>query len=135
MTIKKWLLFIVALMLLSGCVETQTTTYSIEDKLPSKIQKHLDQQQVSRLTGIQLFSNTSKKSITYYVIYDSFNEIEGFPIVSESVSNQITIKFFDGEKLGQQTRYIYKITREIPYETILIEKNGLPSSFDVVGSY
>ena len=123
------------LMLLSGCVETQTTNYSIEDKLPSKIQKQLDQQQVSRLTGIQLFSNTSKKSITYYMVYDSFHEIEGFPIVSENVSNQITIHFFFFYKLDQQSRYIYKITREIPYETILIEKNGLPSSFDVVGSY
>lgn len=120
------------MIVLNGCTNTTTTSISIEENLPKKIDKQLNELQFKENTGFKLFSNNKD---TYYLIYDTSNEVDGFPGIWETEENSVIFKMKNGNKLNKPTRYIYKIKRNQLYDSIEIEKNGLPSSFDLIGNY
>ena len=132
MKLKQWLIITFAITLLCGCTNVSTTTVSIEDKLPRKIEKQLEGADFKENTGFKLFSNNKD---TYYIIYDTTKQVDGFPGRRETTDGGVIIKINNGKELDTPKRYIYKIKRSPLYDSIEIEKNGLPSSFDLVGSF
>lgn len=53
----------------------------------------------------------------------------------ETAEDGVIFKILNGKELGKPTCYIYKVKRSQLYDSIEIEKNGLPSSFDLSGSF
>lgn len=132
MKLKHWLIITIAITLLCSCTSVSTRTVSIEDKLPRKIEKQLEGANFKENTGFKLFSNNKD---TYYIIYDTTKQVDGLPVIWETEDDGVIIKINNGKELDTLTRYIYKIKRSPLYDSIEIEKNGLPSSFDLSGSF
>lgn len=132
MKFKHWLIIAITMTLLCGCTSVSTTTVSIEDKLPRQIEKQLKDLDFIENTGLKLFSNNKD---TYYIIYDTTKQVDGLPGMWETAEDGVIFKILNGKELGTPTRYIYKVKRSQLYDSIEIEKNGLPSSFDLSGSF
>lgn len=132
MNFKHWLTIAIAMILLCGCSSVSTTTVSIENKLPRKIEKQLEAAVYKENTGLKLFSNNKD---TYYIIYDTTKQVDGFPGMKENAKDGVIFNIVNGKELETPTRYIYKVKRSQLYDSIEIEKNGLPSSFDLSGTF
>ena len=132
MKFKHWLIIAIPTKLLCGYTSVSTTTVQIKDKLPRKIEKQLKDLDFIENTGLKLFSNNKD---TYYIIYDTTKQVDGLPGMWETAEDGVIFKILNGKELGTPTCYIYKVKRLQLYDSIEIEKNGLPSSFDLSGSF
>lgn len=129
---KKILLILISILIVSGCTQVTTTTISIEKSLPKKIEKILKENPVDKDSSIQLFSNGND---TYYIVYETNKLIEGAPGYSDTVDSEAIINIIEGEEQDKISRYIFKIKSDINYTTINLKLNGNPASFDVVTQY
>ena len=130
---KKILLMLMSILIVSGCVEEATTrTMSIEKSLPKKIEKILQENPNDKKNSVQLFSNGNN---TYYILYETNKRIDEIPMISETIDSEVTINIIEGEEQEKLSRYIFKLKSDINYKTINLEINGNPASFDVVTVY
>lgn len=84
MKFKHWIIIAMAITFLCGCTSVSTTTVSIEDKLPRKIEKQLEELDFKENTGFKLFSNNKD---TYYIIYDTTKQVDELPGMWENVGD------------------------------------------------
>ena len=69
---KKILLMLMSILIVSGCVEEETTRImSIEKSLPKEIEKILQENPNDKENSLQLFSNGNN---TYYILMKLINE-------------------------------------------------------------
>lgn len=109
-----------------------TTSISIEDTAPRKVEKILNEIQIPKDTGLKLFFNGKD---TYYIIYETTKQIDQIPDIEESENGQVTINIIEGEEQNELTRHIFKFKRNENFDTLNIELNGKATYFDVSSGY
>jgi PBP1b-binding outer membrane lipoprotein LpoB len=117
---KKILIFILALLLLSGCnkesalVEPYKTTNQITETMKSVTEQGIYEIEVSR----------SKKQ---FIIYRGIQN--GIQTMSYSIDNDILTVFFETKELNQAQDYVYKINSNSSFDTIVISIDGKIEAF------
>ena len=121
-----------SILIVSGCTQVTTISISIEEKLPKKIEKILEENPVDKENSIQLFSN---RKDTYYIVYETNKRIDEVPLYGDTADSEVIINIIEGEEQDKISRYIFKLKSDIKYTTINLKLNGTPAAFDVVTQY
>lgn len=130
-TLKKLLFIIFCLLIVSGCTIYDTTSISIEKKIPNKIEKIIKNNPIERDTGLQLFSNGKD---TLYIIFETTKQVADIPGIRD-IDSEITFLIREGEEQNEETRYVFKFKSDKTFQTIKISVNGELTSFDRVSQY
>ena len=81
---------------------------------------------------LQIFSNGTK---TYYIVYQSNNEITQVPSINEDANKVLTININEGNPLDSPKTYIFKLSTTEATNSIDLTINGMLRSFDEYVTY
>lgn len=94
----------------------------MENKVPGKIGEYIIEEK-----PLQIFSNGTK---TYYIVYQSTNEINDVPSLTEEPNKWLTININEGEPLESPKTYIFKLSTTEATDTLNLTINGESRPFD-----
>lgn len=128
---KKLLILFISLFLLAGCMQSKMLSMSIEEKLPRKAVKIMEQHDDN--ATLWLFSNADDR----YIVYETNHVISKTPTMQESLDEQtVTINIKEeAAQTDDVTQYVFKYTSTVKDYELLVTINKQPIPFDVVSSY
>ncbi len=120
---RKLFIFVVFLLVLSGCKKDN------EIVKPYKLTKQIiDTMSSSNEQGIYMIESSKNQLIIYRGVEKAIKTM------SYSINDNVLTIFFNTEESNQSKDYVYKITSNASFDTILLSVDGKNEAFNTIFS-